>query len=264
MEVLQHYNQTRFMGFVPKIKRAADEWYIIEASLTGRTNHNACYIALRLREHFAGKDGIIFICNSKNVLVVVHMGRRVDGESVSMGIRKTLPRHSCTTQTMDTTPEGLVKIQLHLEALEHDNTLLPAASTLLDKRQNRKGRVVMVVDDDSFMRALVRKTFYARSKVIEFRDSKNVLATYLRQLPDIVFLDIHLQGGSGLTLLREIVHFDVTAYVVMCSADSIEANILRARECGAKGFIAKPLALEQLESYYRKCPTVTGREITGG
>ncbi len=245
------------MGFVPHIRKDTGEWYIVEVCLTGKTDHNAAYIALKLKEYFDGRDGIIFICNSKNVLVLAHMGRNVEGESISNGIHEKLPQHSCTAQTSDVTPDGLVKIQLRLEALEQDNESQPQVSRLLSARQKRADRIVMVVDDDAFMRSLASKTFRAKGRVIGFKNANKVLEAYLEYLPDIVFLDIHLPDGSGMDLLVEILSFDASAHVVILSADSVKDNIVSARERGAKDFIAKPFTLEKLESCYSKCPTVT-------
>ena len=80
--------------------------------------------------------------------------------------------------------------------------------------------------------------------------------TYLLELPDIVFLDIHMPGGSGLNALAEILLFDPTAHVVMLSADRVEATILDAKKFGAKGYVAKPFTPEKLIACYNKTPTV--------
>lgn len=253
MEVLQHYSLTRFMGFVPRIKKEQGEWFIVEVCLTGKTHHNSAYIALKLRDYFAGRDGAIFICNSSNILVLAHMGKDVKGESLSNGIHKKLPEHSCMAQTTDMTPDGLVRVQLSLKSLEQDNQLQPGSSALFIARQQRQERIVMVVDDDMMIRSIVSKTFHTRSRVFEFNDSRGVLDAYLDYLPDVIFLDIHLPGGSGIELLREILCFDDTAYVIILSSDSVKNNIVNAKELGAKGFVAKPFTLEKLESCYRNC-----------
>jgi CheY-like chemotaxis protein len=258
MDVVQHYSQTRFLSFVPKIKKDPGEWWIVEIILTGNTPHNSSYIALKIKEHFDAKDGVIFICNSRNVLILANMGRHASGESITREVHKRLPEHSCNAHITDITPEGLAKVQLRLQALEQDN-MQPGAHRLLASRQERPERIVMVVDDDMIMRSLVSKAFRTRSRVIEYKSAEGVLEAYLEYLPDIVYLDIHLPDGSGIDLMRQIHEYDESCYVVILSADSIKNNILSTRDHGAKGFIVKPFTLEKLESYYYKCPTVGRR-----
>ena len=52
MEVLPSYNQAQFMEYAPRVRKKLDEWYIVELLLTGKTHHNAPYLALKLRDYF--------------------------------------------------------------------------------------------------------------------------------------------------------------------------------------------------------------------
>ncbi|MDB5491837.1 MAG: response regulator [Micavibrio sp.] len=255
MDVLQHYNLTRFMNYVPRIKKATGEWYIVEVSLIKQANHNAAYIAMKLRDYFDTHEGVIFICNSQSVLVLAHMGKDISKESISDGVHKNLPRHNCTTRIEDMTLDGLIKIQVRLEEIEQNNKAQPD-KPLFQTRQKRRENIVMIVDDDMFMRSLVNKTFMAKNRIVEFKSTDGVLESYLEHLPDIVFLDIHLPDGSGIVLLSDILRFDDTAHVVIMSSDSVINNIVDCKELGAKNFIAKPFTLAQLESSYRKCSTI--------
>jgi two-component system chemotaxis response regulator CheY len=261
MDVLQHFSQTRFMGYVPEIRKNLSEWYIVEVNLTQKTDHNAGYIALKLKEYFDDKNGVIFICDSKNVLVLAHMGKTATEKSLSQGIIKKLPEHSCTTQAAELTSEGFTKIRIQLDELENGKEENAHLATLIATRKNRPQCLVMVVDDDALMRALISETFHSRSRIYEFKDTAKVLETYLEVLPDIVFLDIHLPHGSGMDLLAEIRKFDDSAHIIILSADSVKDNIVFARELGAKGFIAKPFTMEKLESCYKKCPTISKRQL---
>ena len=257
MEVLQHYSLTRFMGFVPAIRKHPGEWWIVEVSLTGKTSHNAAYIAMKLKDTFEGKEGVLFICNTKAILVLAHMGKDVNEQSLLSGIHDKLPQHSCEAHARDVTPDGLLKIQLRLQEFEEEKKIQPSASPLLATKQDRRERVVMVGDDDKLIRSLIHKTFQTKATILDFKDTNGVVEAYLESLPDVVFLDIHLPGGSGIDILAEIFGYDDTAYVVLLSADSVKDNVLTAKSLGAKGFIAKPFTLEKLESCYKQCPTVT-------
>jgi two-component system chemotaxis response regulator CheY len=123
-------------------------------------------------------------------------------------------------------------------------------------RKNRAENIVMVADDDMFMRSLVHKNFKDRAQIIEHGDAGTIVESYLEMLPDILFLDIHLPGGSGVEILSELTSFDDTAHVIIISSDSVKDNVLEARKLGAKGFVAKPFTPEKLDACYEKCPTI--------
>lgn len=253
MEILQQYNLTRFMSFIPTIRKSIDEWRIVEASLTGKTNHNIAFIAKKMEGHFKGRDGIIFICNHRELLALVHMGQDTDAHALSQGINDNMPEHSCTASAGNATADGLLTIQLKFEDRKQDQQ---SHSHLLNTRQERKKNIIMVVDDDNFMRSLVSKSFADRAQVLEVDDGMDIVEAYLEHLPDVLFLDIHLPNISGIELLEEILSFDDSAYVVIISSDSNRDNVLDAKKLGTKGFLAKPFSKEKLESCYNKCPTV--------
>ena len=114
----------------------------------------------------------------------------------------------------------------------------------------------MIAEDDMFMRSLIKKGLDAHGNITVLEDGSAVVDTYLKTLPDIVFLDIHLPVRSGMEILSEILIFDPDAYVVILSSDSVKDNVLYTQKIGAKGFIAKPFTKEKLEEALWKCPTV--------
>jgi two-component system chemotaxis response regulator CheY len=241
---------------VPKIKQSINEWWIIEVFLTGQTSHNVGFIAKKLKEYFDYKDGIIFICNSKSILVLAHMGPGQDGETLSADIRSRMPKMSCSASAVEATNDGLLKVQIQLKDMENEAAGATGVSPLLRARNGRQENLIMVADDDMFMRSLVTKNFVERGRIIEFDKADNIVDAYLENLPDLVFLDIHLPGGSGIDILAEILSFDDTAYVVIVSADSVKENILNVKHLGAKGFLAKPFTKEKLDFFYSKCPSI--------
>jgi two-component system chemotaxis response regulator CheY len=245
---------------VPKIKRSINEWWIIEVFLTGQTSHNVGFIAKKLKEYFDYKDGVIFICNSKNILVLAHMGPGQSSQTLTNDIRSRMPKMSCNANAVEATADGLLKVQIQLKDLENEAAGQTGISPLLRVRNARQENVIMVADDDMFMRSLVTKNFVTKGRIIEFETADNIVDAYLENLPDIVFLDIHLPGGSGIDILSEILSFDETAYVVIVSADSIKDNILNSKNLGAKGFIVKPFTREKLDAFYSKCATIKAQQ----
>jgi two-component system chemotaxis response regulator CheY len=255
MEFFRYYDESKFQAFVPKIKQSLKEWQIVEVLLTGKTSYNVAYIARKLQEYFAQRDGVIFICNQMEILVFVHMGKTTAPEELTNDLSQKMPKYSCTAEATDITAEGILRVQIRLQDIQEQEKKreIPAVSSLLAIRRKRQEPVILVADDDMFMRSLISKNFKSRGKVLELPDARGVVDTYLEALPDIVFLDIHMPGGSGIDVLSEILKFDETAYVVMLSSDSIKDNVLGAQKLGAKSFIAKPFTKEKLDACFETC-----------
>ncbi len=101
---------------------------------------------------------------------------------------------------------------------------------------------VMVADDASFMRNMIRDIFSRGPFVIagEAENGVDAVRLYRELRPDLTTMDIVMPLMDGITALKEIVRFDPSAKVVMCSALGQEALIAEAIEAGASDFIVKP------------------------
>ncbi|TAL32253.1 MAG: response regulator [Alphaproteobacteria bacterium] len=261
MEILKYYNQRRFLEFVPKVKDDLAAWRIVTVALTGHTGHNVMYIAKKITEMFSGREGIVFICNNQEILVLVNTGPESDPEQLGRKIGEKMPQYSCAAEAAGITPEGLFQIQIRLQDLGAEPaTEQHAGSPLFNTRLNRKESVILIADDDMFMRSLLKKALDDRATIIEMGDANDVVTAYLDKLPDVVFLDIHMPHGSGMDVLGEILNYDETAYIIILSSDSIKDNVMNAKHTGAQGFLAKPFTQGKILDYFRKCPTVAARE----
>lgn len=253
MEFLQYYNQSKFFGFVSKIKQDMASWQIVEVELTGKTSHNASYISKKLKDYFGDRDGLILMCGNKDILVLVNMGKEASAQSLVSGINDKMPKHSCRAEATTVSAEGILKFQLKLQDIED----VKKENPLLAARRGRAEKNVLVVDDDMFIRAVLKKTLEPKARILELEDADQVVETYLAVLPDAVFIDIHLPGGSGMDLIEEILTFDDSAYLIVMSGDSVKDHVLNAKKLGAKGFLSKPLLPDKLVACFKKCPTVT-------
>lgn len=102
---------------------------------------------------------------------------------------------------------------------------------------------VLVVDDSSTMRGIVRKILSASRFRLEVHDAAEGLAALarLRQDPfDLVFLDYNMPGFDGCETLSEIKREAPRVAVVMMTA-AVENEVAdRAAALGALGFLRKP------------------------
>ena len=73
------------------------------------------------------------------------------------------------------------------------------------------------------------------------------------RVPDIIFLDIHMQGMDGVEVCRYIRRDPRLAGVpvVAISSDTQPALIERVRQAGANGFLAKPFEFDAVEEVLR-------------
>ncbi|MFX0561192.1 response regulator [Tepidibacillus infernus] len=105
---------------------------------------------------------------------------------------------------------------------------------------------VLVVDDDQNVMELV-KLYGEREgfEVIGVNDGDLVLATFDRENPDVVILDIMLPGMDGLTLCRNLRLLRMIP-IIMLTAKGEEADRVLGLEMGADDYVSKPFSPREL------------------
>lgn len=107
---------------------------------------------------------------------------------------------------------------------------------------------ILVVDDHAVVRQGVQRLLLAipNAAVIEAATAHEALTMARRENPDVVILDINLEGASGLELLRRLRIEIPTIRILMFSmhAEPIYAN--RALKAGAYGYVCKSAGSEEL------------------
>jgi len=102
---------------------------------------------------------------------------------------------------------------------------------------------VLVVDDSSTMRSIVRKILQATQFPMEISDAAEGAAALERLRGgnfDIIFLDYNMPGLNGLETLAEIRRDHPRLEVVMISSTQDEAVAARVQAAGAAAFLKKP------------------------
>ncbi len=123
-------------------------------------------------------------------------------------------------------------------------------------RSGRKNNLVMIADDDYFIRKTVRICLAELTDFLDIENGAEVEKAYVDHNPDIVFLDVHLPNRSGLDIIARLLERDPEAYIIMLSGDSSAKNVQEAMKKGAKGFLAKPFSRERLLHYFNACPHI--------
>jgi FixJ family two-component response regulator len=100
---------------------------------------------------------------------------------------------------------------------------------------------IFVVDDDPAVRETLSVVLSAAGyEVICFADGAALLSVARSRTPVCIFLDVHIPGGSGLDILRELHAEDYPAPIFMISGQGDIAMAVDAIKNGALDFIEKP------------------------
>jgi two-component system chemotaxis response regulator CheY len=107
---------------------------------------------------------------------------------------------------------------------------------------------VLIVDDAAFMRKMLSDALSSGGHEVvgEASNGNEAVQQFQELRPELTTLDITMPEKDGLQALREILSFDPTARVVMCSALGQESKVLESIKAGAKDFVVKPFQAERV------------------
>ncbi len=112
-----------------------------------------------------------------------------------------------------------------------------------------KNTKIVIVEDDSTTALVLRKGLEKLGCTVcaVVESGKDALDAALEHDPDIVFMDIMLEGEmDGIDTAREIKEYCETA-VIFLTAQADPVVQKRASEVGPKGYIIKPIDFETLK-----------------
>lgn len=103
------------------------------------------------------------------------------------------------------------------------------------------GKRILIVDDSSIMRNMVKKTLKTEGHIIagEAKNGREGVALYKSLLPDVVTMDITMREMDGLAAAREIMAYDKKAQIIFLSNLEEEKYGEDTRRIGAKGYVGK-------------------------
>ena len=106
---------------------------------------------------------------------------------------------------------------------------------------------ILIVDDSSMSRRIVRGILEsAGHEVAEAADGLAALERYSLDRPDIVLLDLVMDGMYGLDVLQKLREIDGQARVIVATADVQSSTREMAEQSGSVGFVTKPIKTEVL------------------
>ena len=107
---------------------------------------------------------------------------------------------------------------------------------------------VMIVDDSRLVRVQLEDVLKGTDYEVAAycRSGEDAIEQYAAVQPDLVTMDIIMQGMDGLAAAEIILKQNPDARIVMISSLAYGDTYDRAKSIGAKGFVDKPFHREQL------------------
>ncbi|MGZ4627140.1 MAG: response regulator transcription factor [Kineosporiaceae bacterium] len=110
---------------------------------------------------------------------------------------------------------------------------------------------ILLVDDDSGVRAVVSRALSLRGHVVTCeRAGFRALKSVVNQPPDVVLLDLGLPDVDGLKVLK-MVRSTTDVPIIILTAHQDDAEVVEALDAGADDVINKPFEANNLEARIR-------------
>jgi two-component system chemotaxis response regulator CheY len=106
----------------------------------------------------------------------------------------------------------------------------------------------LIVDDEEALRGILKiaLTYFGVKVVGEAGNGVEGVERYKALKPNVVLMDINMPKMDGLRCLEEIRRVNPDAVVLLMTASDDESAMDKGRERGAKGFLRKPLVMDEL------------------
>jgi two-component system cell cycle response regulator DivK len=117
------------------------------------------------------------------------------------------------------------------------------------------GKTILYVEDNEFNLKIVRQLLSRTSyRLIEAVDGEQGVATALRELPDLILMDIQLPKLSGLDATRMLRGDPKTAQVpiIVVTSFALSGDDKKAQDAGASAYLSKPYSPRELLAMIRK------------
>ncbi len=110
-----------------------------------------------------------------------------------------------------------------------------------------EGRKILIVDDDSEVRAAIDQALQAEGALTQTcGDGNSAVRICEADPPELVVLDMMLPKRSGFLVLEKIKRLESPPCVVMVTANEGRRHQQYAEALGVDGYILKPVRLERL------------------
>ena len=111
----------------------------------------------------------------------------------------------------------------------------------------RKLQVMLVEDHEDFRRSLEHLlTSSGEYDCMSFADAPSALVAIGTQQPDVVIMDLNLEGPNGIACTRTIKEYWPSVQVLVCTVHEDDERIFGALKAGATGYVLKRAPIKEL------------------
>jgi DNA-binding NarL/FixJ family response regulator len=112
---------------------------------------------------------------------------------------------------------------------------------------------VVLVDDHELFRAGVRSELGELVKVLaEACTVEDAVATILHERPDVVLLDVHMSGGGGVEVIRQVSRTHPFQRFLALSVSDAPEDVIAIVRAGARGYVTKSISGKELAAAVRR------------
>ena len=106
---------------------------------------------------------------------------------------------------------------------------------------------ILVVDDEPELLEILREHFQGRYEVDTALSGASAIERFVRNRPDMVFLDINMPGADGLSVLKLLREADPKIPVIIVTANAQNQVAAECLANGAFGYVPKPFNLTYMD-----------------
>jgi DNA-binding NarL/FixJ family response regulator len=112
---------------------------------------------------------------------------------------------------------------------------------------------VVIVDDHALFRAGVRAELDGLVDVVADADSVEDAVPLIVDLePDVVLLDVHMPGGGGLEVIRQVIERRPAQRFLALSVSDAPEDVIAIIRAGARGYVTKTISGTELADAVRR------------
>ncbi len=106
---------------------------------------------------------------------------------------------------------------------------------------------VVVIDDHAMFRSGVKHDIGGHVQLVgEGEDVPTAVAAILAAVPDVVLLDVHLPGGGGLEVIKQVSAVEPGVKFLALSVSGRRQDVIGIIRAGARGYVTKSIAADEL------------------
>jgi DNA-binding NarL/FixJ family response regulator len=112
---------------------------------------------------------------------------------------------------------------------------------------------VFIVDDHELFRAGVRAELAEHVEVAgDAASVEEAVPAILHAAPDVVLLDVHMPGGGGVEVIRQVIARNPAQRFLALSVSDAAEDVIAIIRAGARGYVTKTIAGEELADAIRR------------